>query len=309
MNPCVRTLFHQAAPRTDQRRESTLEGEMNMMNWDHSPSRPHPVPPDELAPGRDGPPSSVSGLSGRGSAGAPAWRVLRALVELRHGAALRGAGPAELRQKACQLRELCATVCDLHRIEIEVRGQLPESPAIVVANHLGYIDPVVLCSLLPLSPIAKSEISDWALVGVPLERLNVSFVRRGDAHSGARVLLRSLRNLGAGISVLNFPEGTTSRGGLLPFHLGAFWLARRAAVPVVPIAMDFENMGLCWVDREAFLPHYARVWWHGGVRRVRVSVGQPLYPEDFRSELDLSWAARESITQARAPYARARALP
>jgi 1-acyl-sn-glycerol-3-phosphate acyltransferase len=249
------------------------------------------------------------GPNGRGNAGPPAWRVLRALVELRHDAQLRHAGPAELRQKALRLRELCAMVCDMHRIEIEVRGQLPEPPAIVIANHLGYIDPVVLCSLLPLSPIAKSEISDWALVGVPLERLNVSFVRRGDAHSGARVLLRCLRNLGAGISVLNFPEGTTSRGGLLPFHLGAFWLSRRTGVPVVPISMDFENMGLCWVDQEAFLPHYARVWLNGGTRRVRVTVGQPLYPEDYRSELDLSWAARESIAGGRAPYAPVAALP
>jgi len=273
------------------------------MNLVQSPSRARPAPADGVVPERGAPASGVSGLSGLASAGPPAWRVLRALVELRH------TGPAELRHKAQRLRELCAMVCDMHRIEIEVRGQLPESPAILVANHLGYIDPVVLCSLLPLSPIAKSEISDWALVGVPLERLNVSFVRRGDAHSGARVLLRSLRNLSAGLSVLNFPEGTTSRGGLLPFHLGAFWLSRRTGVPVVPISMDFENMRLCWVDREAFLPHYARVWWGGGARRVRVSVGQALYPEDYRSELDLSWAARESITNGRMPYGPVTSLP
>lgn len=263
----------------------------------------------DAAPEREGPPSSLSGLVARAGAAPQAWRVLRALVELRQSVELRRARPEELRQKAVRLRELCNMVCDMHRIDIEVRGQLPQSPAIVVANHLGYIDPVVLCSLLPLSPVAKSEISDWALVGVPLERLNVSFVRRGDAHSGARVLLRSLRNLRAGISVLNFPEGTTSRGGLLPFHLGAFWLSRRTGVPIVPMSMDFENMGLCWVDQEAFLPHYARVCWGGGTRRVRVSVGQPLHPGDYRSELDLSWAARESIVRGRAPYAPGAALP
>jgi 1-acyl-sn-glycerol-3-phosphate acyltransferase len=284
-----------------------------MMNLVQSPIRSRPRPGDvarePVAPERGSPPSNLAGLIERASAGRPAWRVLRALVELRQGVELRRVGPAELEQKALRLRELCGMVCDLHRIEIEVRGELPQSPAIVVANHLGYIDPVVLCSLMPLSPVAKSEISDWALVGVPLERLNVSFVRRGDAHSGARVLLRSLRNLDAGVSVLNFPEGTTSRGGLLPFHLGAFWLSRRMGIPVVPMSIDFENMGLCWVDREAFLPHYARVWWHGGTRRVRVSVGRPLHPEDYRSELDLSWAARESIARGRAPYAPTVTLP
>jgi 1-acyl-sn-glycerol-3-phosphate acyltransferase len=275
-----------------------------MMNLVQSPSRSRPVRSVEVAPADAGPSSSVVGLGARTSGAPRAWRVLRALVELRQSAELRGAGPAELQRKALRLRELCRMVCEMHRIQIEVRGQVPESPAIVVANHLGYIDPVVLCSLLPLSPIAKSEISDWALVGVPLERLNVSFVRRGDAHSGARVLLRSLRNLRSGVSVLNFPEGTTSRGGLLPFHLGAFWLSRRTGVPVVPISMDFENMGLCWVDQEAFLPHYARVWWLGGERRVRVTVGRALNPAHYRSELDLSWAAREGIARGRSPYAR-----
>jgi 1-acyl-sn-glycerol-3-phosphate acyltransferase len=246
-----------------------------------------------------GPKPSDGDRGGLGRSGPPAWQVFRALVELRR------TGPAELHQKAARLGELCRMVCDLHRIQVEVRGELPRHPAIVIANHLGYIDPVVLCSLLPLSPVAKSEISDWALVGVPLERLNVSFVRRGDAHSGARVLLRSLRTLHAGVSVLNFPEGTTSRGGLLPFHLGAFWLSRRTGVPVIPVAMDFENLDLCWVDREAFLPHYARVCWGGGPRRVRVSVGKPLHPGDYRSELDLGWAARESIARGRAPFAEA----
>jgi 1-acyl-sn-glycerol-3-phosphate acyltransferase len=220
---------------------------------------------------------------------------------------LRRSAPATAMARAERLQELCGLVCELHRVEVELRGVLPDRPSIVVANHLGYIDPMVLCALMPLSPIAKREISDWALVGAPLERLNVSFVRRGDAHSGARVLLRSLRALRAGVSVLNFPEGTTSRGGLLPFHLGAFWLSRHTGLPVVPVAMDFEDMGLCWVDREAFLPHYAKVWWAGGSRRVRVSVGQPLYPEDYRSELDLSWAAQRSISLARCPYPSPRA--
>jgi lyso-ornithine lipid O-acyltransferase len=233
----------------------------------------------------------------RESVASPAWQVLRTLVELRR------AGPALPQEQAARLGELCRMVCDLHRIQIEVLGQLPRSPAIVIANHLGYIDPVVLCALMPLSPIAKREIADWALVGVPLERLNVSFVRRGAPESGARVLLRALRALRAGVSVLNFPEGTTSRGGLLPFHLGAFWLSRRSGVPVVPVAMDFEDLGMCWVDREAFLPHYAKVWWARGSRRVRVSVGDPLWPADYRSEIELSCAARESIARARAPYA------
>jgi lyso-ornithine lipid O-acyltransferase len=233
---------------------------------------------------------------GAATGGAPVWRLLGGLAELHRTA------PLDLAQQAARLSELCGWACELHGIDIEVQGALPKSPCVVVSNHLGYIDPVVLCSLIPCSPIAKAEIKNWAFVGAALERLNVSFVQRGNPASGARVLLRSLRALRAGVSVLNFPEGTTTRGGLGPFHLGAFWLARRAGLPIVPIGMEFEDDSLCWVGDEAFLPHYAKLWWSSGRRRVRVCVGQPLEPGAYRSDLDLGWVARAGITRARRPY-------
>ncbi len=225
-----------------------------------------------------------------------AWRLVDGLASLRRE------GPAEFRDRANRLKELCGWACSVHDIEVEVSGQLPDGAAIFVSNHLGYVDPVVLCSLVPVSPIAKSEVAAWAGVGIPLERLNVSFVRRGNAHSGARVLRKSLRVLDAGVSVLNFPEGTTTRGELRPFHLGAFWLARRTGLPIVPIGMDFADMDLCWVDDEAFLPHYARFWCGLG-RRVRVCIGEPIDPSGFGSELELSWRVRQGICSTRRPFA------
>jgi 1-acyl-sn-glycerol-3-phosphate acyltransferase len=224
------------------------------------------------------------------------WRVLGML------AGLHWAGPVGAGAQAARLRQLSRWLCQLHGIDVELRGRVPEGPVIVVANHLGYIDPLVLCSLIECSPIAKREILDWPLIGLPLARLNLSFVRRGDAASGARVLRSCLRALSHGVSVLNFPEGTTSRAGLLPFHRGAFWMARRTGLPIVPIGMDFEDLGLCWVDDEAFLPHYLKLWASRARRKVRVAVGEPLDPRSFASELELSRAARASIARERAAY-------
>jgi 1-acyl-sn-glycerol-3-phosphate acyltransferase len=238
------------------------------------------------------PPRSAGGGDGRLLRGL--WQSLQSLQTASAG------GPLA---RAEELRRLCQHTCELHGIHVELAGQLPAGPAVFVSNHLGYIDPVVLCSLITCSPIAKSEIRAWPLVGEPLARLNVRFVRRGSALSGAQVLRQSLRSLAAGVSVLNFPEGTTSRGGLLPFQLGAFWLARRSGVPLVPVGIDFETSDMCWVDDEAFLPHYGRVlWgrWNGLRRNVRVSVGHPLDAGQFRSVMDASWAARAAIHALRA---------
>ena len=244
--------------------------------------------------------SGDAALQSAGSAG-EGPRITRLLQAVGR---LRGSG-GDTVESAQELREICRQACEIHGIEVELVGGLPRGPAVFVANHLGYIDPVVLCSLVPCSPIAKSEIRSWPLVGEPLERMNVSFVRRGSAHSGVRVLKHCLRTLRSGVSVLNFPEGTTSRGGLLPFQLGAFWLARRSGLPIVPVGIEFERADMCWVDAEAFLPHYARLIWgklQGKRRRVRVSVGEPIDPGGFRSEIDSSWAARSAIARLRRPF-------
>ena len=225
------------------------------------------------------------------------WQVLQQLQRTR------GAG---LTERAQGLRRACQQVCELHGIDVELVGTLPASPAVIVANHLGYIDPVVICALIPCSPIAKSEIQSWPLVGEPLRHMNVSFVRRGSPQSGARVLKHCLRTLRSGVSVLNFPEGTTSRGGLLPFQLGAFWLARKSGLPIVPIGMEFGTPDMCWVDAEGFLPHYGRIIWgklQGKRRKVRVCVGEPIDPVRFQSEIAASFAARSAIAQLRRPYA------
>jgi 1-acyl-sn-glycerol-3-phosphate acyltransferase len=223
---------------------------------------------------------------------------------------LESANQSGLRERALELSRVCRRTCALHGIQIEQHGSLPDRPAVYVANHLGYIDPVVLCSILCCSPVAKSEIQSWPWIGALLGRLNVSFVRRGSPQSGARVLRQCLRALEAGVSVLNFPEGTTSRGSLLPFHLGAFWLARRAGLPLVPVAVDFERVDMCWVDDEAFVPHYFRMCLgklSGKSTNVRISIGDALEPASFRSDIDLCFAAQRAIGSLRRPYVAAAA--
>jgi 1-acyl-sn-glycerol-3-phosphate acyltransferase len=196
--------------------------------------------------------------------------------------------------RAHALRDFCRVISALHGFDVRRSGELPSSPCVLVCNHLGYIDPVVLCSLLPLSPIAKQELSSWPGAGRVLSQSNVIFVRRGDVHSGARALRRALRSLEAGVSVLNFPEGTTTSGRVLPFHRGAFWLARRAGVKVVPVSMRLAEPSLCWIDDQAFLPHYCRLWFQKN-KRVELTFRPALDPRAFTSVRELTNAAHASI--------------
>jgi 1-acyl-sn-glycerol-3-phosphate acyltransferase len=172
-------------------------------------------------------------------------------------------------------------------------GELPNPPFVLVANHLSYLDPLLLAALSPCTAIAKSEVGSWPVIGACMRDLGVLLVDRGRAQSGARVLRGALRVLRQGISVLNFPEGSTTRGEkVLPFHKGIFGVARIAGVPIVPAAIRYDEPWLCWAGDDTFLPHYLRFSRrrHTG---AFIHIGAPLDAD--RDPAELAERARDVI--------------
>jgi 1-acyl-sn-glycerol-3-phosphate acyltransferase len=227
----------------------------------------------------------------------------RRLVSL-GGQALEAVGRARMRfrarptvadrhERARWLHAACARLCQRHGFCVEISGILPRGPALLVANHVSYIDPVVIGSLVPCVPLAKAEIAGWPIVGAAAQALGVLFVQRGDVWSGARALRTSLRHLASGVSILGFPEGTTGRDELLPFHRGLFGIARRAQVPIVPIALSYDDRSAAWVGDEWFLPHLVRTAMRPRTR-AWIRIGSPIAPDAPAREL--AAAARAQIT-------------
>ncbi len=230
------------------------------------------------------------------------WLLRRALQATRE-AQKPAARLGDARGKARALRRLALDVCDAHAFQPRVSGRLPSRPAILVANHLSYIDPIVIASIVPCAPIAKGEILGWPLIGEAIRDLGVLFVRRGDAAHGAQVLLRSLRLLRAGVPILNFPEGTTSDGSAVgAFRRGIFGLARLARVPVVPLGIDFESRELCWTGGALFLPHYLKTASLPG-SRVHIAVGEPLNSSLYAHADALACDARRRVIELCARHA------
>jgi 1-acyl-sn-glycerol-3-phosphate acyltransferase len=125
------------------------------------------------------------------------------------------------------------------RVQVQGLDGLP-MPCVAVANHVSYLDGVMLHGVLPIrfSFVIKREMASVPLAGLLLRRLGAEFVeRRGRAH-GLGDARRLLRQASSGQALVFFPEGTFGpAGGLGHFHIGAFAAAERAHLPVVPIAI------------------------------------------------------------------------
>jgi 1-acyl-sn-glycerol-3-phosphate acyltransferase len=163
------------------------------------------------------------------------------------------------------VRWLCRGVLALLRIEVRTTGHLPDGPALLVANHLSWIDIVALVAQGDCTFVAKDDVRDWPLVGALGEALGVIWIdrrRKRDLLRAIGVLSDSLQR---GTRVVLFPEGTTTTGRhVLPFRSSLVEAAVRTGVPVVPIALstyaaDGQGETLCWVDDETLLAHLPRV--------------------------------------------------
>jgi 1-acyl-sn-glycerol-3-phosphate acyltransferase len=200
-----------------------------------------------------------------------------------------------LRLRGERLQRIAIDLCRVHGFDLRVEGVLPGQPALFIANHVSYVDAPALASLAPCTVIAKSDVRRWPVIGASAAALGALFVERGDAWSGARALRGAMRALQAGVSVVGFPEGTTSRGDdVLPFRRGLFGIAQRIDVPVVPVAIHYSSPELRWFGDAWFLPHYLRTAMRP-TSLVHVRVGPAIAPSASRSPEDLAHRVRSSI--------------
>lgn len=210
--------------------------------------------------------------------------------------ALRRGEPGERRrERARLLRDLLARLTALHGIEVSVEGRRPFGAALLAANHVSWLDPVVLAGLVPTVPISKVDVSGWPVVGSLARELGVIFVERGDGHSGMVTLRAAARALEDGVAVLNFPEGTTTTGDrVLPFRTGLFSVARSRGTPVVPVAISYDRPELAWAGSASFVPHYVRV---AGAARTRATVrfGDPIPADAYASGREFAQAAHACV--------------
>lgn len=132
----------------------------------------------------------------------------------------------------------------LWRLDVTRRDRLPwKGPAVIVANHASLVDILVVFGLYrPFKWVSKRENFKIPFIGWNMRLNGYVELLRGDRDSVIAMLASCSSLLGDGNPVLFFPEGTRSSDGQLrPFKDGAFELAVRHGVPLIPIAVRHRH--------------------------------------------------------------------
>lgn len=144
---------------------------------------------------------------------------------------------------------------------IRVVGQaVQRGPALIVSNHVSWIDIVVLSAVMPCSFVAKREVARWPFFG-SLARLQRSiFVDRERRKGTDQSRDEMAERLKQGDIIVLFPEGTSSNGrNVRPFRSPYFGAAEGQTLPIIPVTLAYVAAGgLPMSGRER--PSYA---WHG----------------------------------------------
>jgi 1-acyl-sn-glycerol-3-phosphate acyltransferase len=114
--------------------------------------------------------------------------------------------------------------------------------ALIVANHVSWLDIFVINAIHPCRFVAKSDIRAWPVLGWLAAQAGTVFIARGNRRDLRHVFKGLVAGLEMGERVAFFPEGTTApQGTLLPFHANLFEAAVDAQVRVQPYALRYVD--------------------------------------------------------------------
>jgi 1-acyl-sn-glycerol-3-phosphate acyltransferase len=173
------------------------------------------------------------------------WRLVATTVVLLIGGValpLLAALPAALprNRRLVAQRAFARSVLWTLGIRHRVLGRVPERRALLVANHVSWIDTLIVLAHTPARLLAKHEVGDWAIIGRVARTLGTVFVDRTRPKALPATVGRVADVLAGGGVVAVFPEGTTWCGRSAGrFRPAMFQAAIDAGVPVVPVRLSF----------------------------------------------------------------------
>jgi 1-acyl-sn-glycerol-3-phosphate acyltransferase len=144
-----------------------------------------------------------------------------------------------LHARAAWLHHWCRFACRVLGIRLTRQGSMPLS-GLLVSNHLGYLDIVVLSSIRSCVFVAKRDVARWPLFGWLAHSAGTIFVDRERRFSSNKAVDLICNAIAGGSVVVLFPEGTSSDGStVLPFKSALLESAVQLRCPIAVASIDY----------------------------------------------------------------------
>lgn len=194
-------------------------------------------------------------------------------------------------------------LCRVLALEVRVSGR-PAEQAMLVANHISWLDIPVLGAQGPIGFLSKAEVRRWPVVGWMAAVAGTLFIERG-ANRFSEAIAAMRARIGNGNSVVVFAEGTTSDGaGVRRFLPRLFAVAQSPGIQLQPVALRY-GLGpepdpiAPFINDDTLVAHLWRVLAHPGLR-VEVRFLPPVLASQGQDRRGLAEATRAAIITARA---------
>lgn len=203
-----------------------------------------------------------------------------------------GARYGDLPWKAAILRRWSRSVCALLGVRFQVTGTPPSPPFLLVSNHLGYLDVIVLASRMPCVFVARADAAGWPVIGALCRSVGTIFIDRSDRRQLPGLVELVGSTPGPGSGVVFFPEGTSGDGsGVLPFRPALLEAAARTREPVHWAAISYETPpgaplareAVCWWRDMPFTGHFLALLGLPGIRARVVFGEEPVTQTDRKT--------------------------
>ncbi|GAB4256687.1 MAG: lysophospholipid acyltransferase family protein [Methylomicrobium sp.] len=185
-------------------------------------------------------------------------------------------------------------------LQITIDGQAADESALIISNHISWLDIVAIGQHLPGYFVAKNDILEWPVIGYLSRQAGTVFIRRGDKQAIHETTERMSWLLKQNSKVFAFPEGTTSQGkDVLPFHSSLLQPALLTRSAIQPLALQYQGEAETlapFVGDDAFIPHLLKLL---ALRKIEIRMKLlPVLEVADKSRPQLCKEAHERISNA-----------
>jgi 1-acyl-sn-glycerol-3-phosphate acyltransferase len=170
-----------------------------------------------------------------------------------------------LRSRVRWLQRVARRHAKFLHLETCVHGA-PPPRGLIVANHLGYLDIVGMSAAIGCAFVSKKEVADWPFFGAYARLGGTVFVDRERRTVVGDVVEEMRRLLDEGITLVLFPEGTSTDGRqVLPFRTPLFESVLQLGCPVTPCGLRYSCPEasvpdeVCYWGDMSLAPHVANL--------------------------------------------------